>query len=94
MPPPQSDRVPPISDFPRADDPLDGNLLSSLEDGEGHGPAGVLSPDLAEILARAERRVANTIDKLPSGPFHNDDADCALPPKKWIFFKPPKAASI
>ncbi len=76
--PPPSESLPPISEFPRAVDPLDAGLLS-LEDGDAIGPAVVLSPDLAEILARAERRVANSVDRLPSAPGVADDPDCPLP---------------
>lgn len=83
--PPES--VPPISDFPRAQDPLE---IGSFLD-EGADPAqslGVLagaqvrlSPELAQQIHRAEERIRELVENAANLPAADEDADCPLPPE-------------
>ncbi|NUP08598.1 MAG: hypothetical protein HOW73_21325 [Polyangiaceae bacterium] len=85
LPPPES-ILPPISDFPRAQDPLE---IGSFLD-EGADPAaslGVLagghvrlSPELAAQIMEAEARIRAEIDQVSSVPAPSDEADCPVPP--------------
>ncbi len=81
--PPAADSIPPISDFPRAEDPLE---LGLEEAAEGGMPAGFasssirLSPELAAAMAAAEERVRSQLLEQGSLPAAADDGDCLLPP--------------
>lgn len=95
-PPPES--IPPISDFPRAQDPLDvGSFLD-----EGADPAtslGILaggqvrlSPELARQILEAEERVRGQVENPSSLP-PSEDADCPVPPEMLAQLEEPLDAS-
>ncbi|MBL8740094.1 MAG: hypothetical protein JNK04_03335, partial [Myxococcales bacterium] len=82
---PAADSIPPISDFPRAVDPLE--VGSFLEEGaEGSAALGLLggnvrlSPELAAQIAAAEERIRGQLDGRSSIPAPPEDQDCLVPP--------------
>jgi hypothetical protein len=81
--PPAADSIPPISDFPRAEDPLEVGLAESADGGISAGLASSsirLSPELAAAMAAAEERVRSQLLEQGSLPVAADDGDCLLPP--------------
>lgn len=82
---PAPDSIPPISEFPRAQDPLDlGSFLDDDADpattlGLLAGGQVRLSPELAQQILQAEERVRADIDEFANP--SSDDADCVLPPE-------------
>jgi hypothetical protein len=82
---PALDSIPPISDFPRAVDPLE--VGSFLEEGaEGSAALGLLggnvrlSPELAAQIAAAEERIRGQLDGRSSIPAAPEEQDCLVPP--------------
>lgn len=79
------DSIPPISEFPRAQDPLDlGSFLDDDADpattlGLLAGGQVRLSPELAYQILQAEERVRADIEEFANP--SSDDADCELPPE-------------
>ncbi len=96
--PPPGDSVPPISEFPRADDALDDPNL--LDDGAELGiSAGLvaapikLSPELAAAIAAAEERVKAQGSDQGSQPSLAEEADCILPPDLLLSLDEPLDAA-
>lgn len=84
---PPADSIPPISDFPRAQDPLEtGSLLDDgIEGGLGLGLGHVrLSPELAQEIFAAEERVRAELDGQLHFPTPSEEADCLVPPDLLI----------
>lgn len=82
---PAPDSIPPISEFPRAQDPLDlGSFLDDDADpattlGLLAGGQVRLSPELAYQILQAEERVRADIEEFANP--SSDDADCLLSPE-------------
>jgi hypothetical protein len=92
--PPSPDSVPPISEIPRPDDPLEiGAFLDPIADagvtkGLLVGPVP-LSPELSQLISEAEARVRATIDRSSSKPVPSDDGDYLLPPEMLAMLDEP-----
>jgi hypothetical protein len=81
---PAPDSIPPISELPRPDDPLE--LGAFIDPGEETpGAAGLvlgpmpLSPELSRLIVEAEERVRATLDRRSSAPAVGEDEDPILP---------------
>lgn len=95
--PPPGDSVPPISEFPRAEDPLEGSGLFE-EGGEmlfaGGLPTGTrLSPELAAAITAAEEKARAEIVEKGSQPTPSEDVDCVLPPDLLVQLDEPLDAA-
>lgn len=95
---PPGDSIPPISEFPRAEDPLEASGL--LEEGGGEAllagglTAGIrLSPELASAIAAAEEKVRLEIAGNGSQPSPSEDVDCVLPPDLLVQLDEPLDAA-
>lgn len=82
---PPAESIPPISDFPRAQDPLEaGSFLDEGVDptaslGVLAGGQVRLSPQLAQQILEAEERIRADVERSSSQPAPGEDADCAVP---------------
>jgi hypothetical protein len=96
--PPPGDSIPPISEFPRAEDPLEASGL--LDEGGGEAllagglPTGIrLSPELAAAIAAAEEKARLEIAENGSQPSPSEDVDCVLPPDLLVQLDEPLDAA-
>jgi hypothetical protein len=95
--PPPGDSVPPISEFPRAEDPLEAGGLFE-ESGDALLAAGLatgirLSPELAAAIAAAEEKARIEIVEKGSQPSPSEDVDCVLPPDLLVQLDEPLDAA-